>query len=48
MKFVHVRVNDKCVARCHNMKDALKIVGSLFKKGHSDIYVYGGSISKWM
>ena len=48
MKFIHIRVNDKSIAKTDNIKDALKIIKDLFNRGYDDIYVYGGRIGKWM
>lgn len=48
MKFIHIKVNDKCIAKTDNIKDALKIIKDLFNRGYDDIYVYGGRIGKWM
>ena len=48
MKFIHIRVNDKCIAKTDNIKEALKIIKDLFNKGYDDVYVYGSRIGKWM
>ena len=45
-KLITVKLRDKTIHRTDNMSEALRVVGTLFKKGHIDIYLCGGRIGK--
>ena len=37
MKKYYIKIKDKVVHRTDNMKEALNIVGQIFRKGHEDV-----------
>ena len=45
-KLLTVKVKTTTVYRTDSMAEALRVVGKLFKKGQSDIYLNGGRIGK--
>ena len=47
MKKYHIKIKNKVVHRTDNMKEALKIVGQIFRDGHEEVSLYGGKIGKW-
>ena len=47
MKKFHIKIKDKVVHRTDNMKEALQVVGQIFRKGHEDVSFHGGRIGKW-
>ena len=46
MKY-HIKIKDKVVHRTNNLKEALQAIKTLYTRGHTDIYLYGGRIGKW-
>ena len=46
MKYT-IRVKQDTVHKTDDFKQALKAIASLFQKGHSDIYLYGGRLGSW-
>ena len=47
MKKYHIKIKNKVVHKTDNMKEALKIVGQIFRDGHEEVSLYGGKIGKW-
>ena len=47
MKKYHIKIKDKVVHKTDNMKEALKIVGKIFRDGHEEVSLYGGRLGKW-
>ena len=31
----------------NNIKEAFKVIKDIFRKGHEDVYLYGGRIGSW-
>lgn len=46
MKF-RIRIDDKLIHRTDNLKEALKVVAELFRKGHTEVFLDGGKLGKW-
>tara|TARA_Y100000296_G_scaffold65951_1_gene77795 strand:- start:47 stop:193 length:147 start_codon:yes stop_codon:yes gene_type:complete len=42
-----VKVKRKQVYKTDELKNALKVVAQLFRKGQDDVYLYGGKLGKW-
>ena len=47
MKKYHIKVKDKVVHKTDNMKEALKIVGKIFRDGHEEVALHGGKLGRW-
>ena len=47
MKKYHIKIKNKVVHRTDNMKEALKIVGKIFRDGHEEVSLHGGKLGKW-
>ena len=47
MKRYHIKIKDKVVHKTDNMKEALKIVGKIFRDGHEEVSLHGGRLGKW-
>ena len=47
MKKYHIKIKDKVVHRTDDMKKALRVISQVFRKGHEDVYLYGGRIGSW-
>ena len=46
MKYI-IKVKQDTVYETNDLKKALSIITNLFKKGHADIYLYGGKLGSW-
>ena len=46
MKYT-IKVRQDTVHKTNDLKQALKAIASLFQKGHTDIYLYGGRVGSW-
>ena len=47
MKKYHIKIKDKVVHRTDNMKEALKIIGKIFRDGHEEVSLHGGKLGRW-
>ena len=47
MKKYHIKIKDKVVHKTDNMKEALKIIGKIFRDGHEEVFLYGGKLGRW-
>ena len=39
---IHVKIGQKVVFKTNNMKEALKVVADIFRKGHDDVWDLDG------
>jgi len=46
MRYI-VKISLDTVHRTNNKQEALNVVSSLFRKGHDDVYLYGGPLGSW-
>ena len=44
---IHVKIGQKIVFKTNNMKEALKVIADIFRKGHDDVSLHGGKIGRW-
>ena len=44
---LYVKIEQKIVFKTKNLKEALKVVADIFRKGHDDVSLYGGRLGKW-
>lgn len=44
---IHVKIGQKVVFKTNNIKEALKVVADIFRKGHDDVSLNGGKIGRW-
>ena len=47
MKKYHIKIKDEIVRRTDSKKEALKVVGKIFRDGHEEVSLYGGRLGKW-
>jgi len=47
MKKYHIKIKNKVVHKTDNMKEALKIVGQIFRDGHEEVSLHGGRLGRW-
>jgi hypothetical protein len=40
-------IKQELVHKTNNIQEAFNVVSSLFRKGHDDVYFYGGTICSW-
>ena len=44
---IYVKIKQKVVFKTKEMKEALKVVADIFRKGHDDVSLHGGKIGRW-
>lgn len=44
---IYVKIKQKVVFKTKEMKQALKVVADIFRKGHDDVSLHGGKIGRW-
>ena len=42
-----IKIGQKTVFKTNNKKEALKVILDIFRKGHEDVYLYGGRLGSW-
>ena len=42
-----IKIRQDTVHKTVDLKQALKAIASLFQKGHTNIYLYGGRFGSW-
>jgi len=42
-----VKIGQKTVFKTNNLKEALKVISDIFRKGHEDVYLHGGRLGSW-
>jgi hypothetical protein len=43
----NIKIGQKQVYSTNNLKEAFQMVKELFRKGKTDIYLYGGRLGNW-
>tara|TARA_B100000586_G_scaffold5658_1_gene3848 strand:+ start:115 stop:330 length:216 start_codon:yes stop_codon:yes gene_type:complete len=43
----NIKIGQKQVYSTNNLKEAFQMVKELFRKGETDIYLYGGRLGNW-
>ncbi len=44
---IYVKIKQKVVFKTKELKEALKVVADIFRKGHDDVSLHGGKIGRW-
>ena len=48
MKYsIKIKIKNEVVHKTDNMKEALRIIGKIFRDGHENVSLHGGRIGKW-
>ena len=48
MKYsIKIKIKNEVVHKTDNMKEALKIVGQIFRDGHEEVFLHGGRLGRW-
>ncbi len=42
-----IKIRQNTIHRTNDLKQALKTISSLFKKGHTEVYLCGGRLGTW-
>jgi hypothetical protein len=42
-----IKLGQKTVFKTNNIKEAFKVIKDIFRKGHEDVYLYGGRLGSW-
>ena len=42
-----VKIGQKTVFKTNKLKDALKVISDIIRKGHEDVYLHGGRLGSW-
>ena len=42
-----VKIGQRTVFKTNKLKEAFKVIKDVFRKGHTDVYLYGGRIGSW-
>ena len=42
-----IKIRQNTIHRTNDLKQSLKTISSLFKKGHTEVYLCGGRLGTW-